>query len=485
MRITPLAGLALSALALLAACGGGGGDGTTEATVVGPISAFGSIVVNGLHLDDSGASISIDDETGTHEQLRLGMVVQVQARIRADGSGVASQVRYNDCIEGPIVAVNRVQNTLTVMGETVEVDDDTVFDGVTERDMNAFSIGDVVEVSCLPTADPTRMRASRMERKGTFTDGTTAVELTGMVSNLDLALGTCMVGTTAVDLSAIASADRPQGLANGMTVEATGHGYRNGILLADRLRDRDRDRLHVADASLLEVLGFVSDFVSIADFTVDGYRVDASAAVIRNGTAADIADGLKVEVDGRMDNGVLVASLLIIKRQTNVQVEARLQARGTAELTLLGEPIQVNDDTVLIDRSVSGTQPQAVTLDALAVGDRLEIMASRSATGNLVANTVTRTAPDPLVVVKGPADAKTPDTALTLGGFGVATGPGTRYRDSDGELIDAAAFYALVAVPPAVPSVVRARGVVADLAGNVVDATRANSTTGEVELGHE
>lgn len=479
-----LTGVSLAALTLLAACGGGG-DGAADATVIGPITAFGSVVVNGLHLDDSGATISIDDEPGSHERLRLGMVVQVQARVRSDGTGVATRIRYNDCVEGPIVALNRVQNTVSVMGQTVEVDGDTVFDGVTLRDMNAFAIGDVVEVSCTPGTDATRMRASRMERKGIFADGATAVEVTGLVSSLDPARGTCVVGTTPVDLSAVAAADRPQGLANGMTVEASGHGFRNGVLLADRLRDRDRDRLHVADDSLFEVLGYVDDFVSIAAFTVDGYAVDASTAVIRNGTAADVANGVKVEVEGTMDNGVLVASLLVIKRQSNVQVEARLQAKGTATLTLLGQQIEITADTVLIDRAEGGTQPEVVSLAAFDVGDRLEVMARRDGSGSLVANGVVRTAPDALVVVKGPADAKTPVTALTLAGFAVNTGPDSRYRDATGALTDATSFYALVSVPPAAPSIVHARGVVAELASDVLDATRSTSTTGELELAQE
>ncbi len=478
-----LTGLALATLTFLGACGGGGDHGTATA-VIGPITAFGSVVVNGMALDDRSATITIDDEPGQHEHLRLGMVVQVQARVRSDGAGVATQIRYNDCVEGPIVAMNRVQNTVTVMGETVAVDGDTVFDGVTLRDMNAFAIGDVVEVSCMPGAGDGRLQASRMERKGIFADGTTTVELTGKVSNLDLAAGTCIVGSTPVNLAAVAAGDRPQGLANGMTVEASGHGFRNGVLQADRLRDRDHDRLHVADDSAFEVLGYVGDFVSIAEFSVDGYRVDASAAVFRNGTAADIANGVKVEVEGTMNNDVLVASLVVLKRQTNVQVEARMQAKGTASLTLLGQAIAVTTETVLIDRATGGTQPQLISLSALGVGDRLEVMASRDADGALVANGVVRTAPDALVVVKGPADAKTPVTALTLSGFAVATGADTRYRDADGVLIDAASFYAQVTVPPAVPGVVHARGVVADLASMVLDATRSTSTTGEVELAH-
>ncbi len=475
--------LAVAALALLAGCGGDGGDGTTStATVIGPITAFGSVVVNGIRFDDSGADVTIEDTMGSRSALRLGMVVQVQGQVHPDGTGVANQIRYNDCVQGPITAMNRVQNTVTVMGETVQLDGDTVFDGVALRDMNAFAIGDLVEVSCMPVREQNRMRASRMERKGNFVDGTTPIELTGTVANLDPARGTCTVGTTLVNFAGVAAADRPQGLANGMSVEASGSRFQNGVLLADRLRDRDRDRIHVPDGDLFEVQGYVASFVSIADFTVDGYPVDASDALIRNGTVADLADGVKVEVEGTMRNGVLIASLMVIKLQTNVQVEAGMQAKDAATLTLLGRPIWIDADTVLVDRLASGTQPQLITVDSLKVGDRLEVKATRDSGGALVANSVLRTEADPLVVVKAAADAKTPVTGLTLSGFAVATGADSRYRDPSGALIDATSFYNLVQIPPAVPSIVHARGVVASLTTNVVDATRTTSTRGELKI---
>jgi hypothetical protein len=50
-------------------------------------------------------------------------------------------------------------------------------------------------------------------------------------------------------------------------------------------------------------------------------------------------------------------------------------------------------------------------------------------------------------------------------------------------LVDAVTFYGAVLVPPAVPSIVHVRGVVATLATHVVDATRTTSTVGELEIG--
>lgn len=473
-------------LSMLAACGGSDDPAPSPTqTAIGTISSFGSVVVNGVRFDDSAATVTMDDATRTRDRLRVGMVVQVRGRINANGTGVAHTIRYNDCVQGPITAMNEVQNTVTVLGQTVQVDDDTVFDGVTLRDMNSFSIGDQVEVSCLPDPANNRLRATRMERQGLFQNGVSELEVKGTVSNLDLAAGTCTIGGLAVNFSGIAAGNRPAGLANGMTVEAGGSGFANGILTADRLRDRDRDRISHPDGDGLELEGYVADFVSISSFKVAGQAVNAANAVIRNGTAADIRDGLKVEVEGTMTNNVLVASVVVIKLQANVHVESGLQAKDAAQgtLTVLGRALKVTADTVLRDRLASADQPTVITLAALNTADRLEVNAYEDAAGDLVATRIERTAADTLVVVKGPADAKVPTTQLTLAGFGVATGDGSRYRDATGTLVDAATFYAAVAVPPAVPTMVRARGVVASLATNVVDATRTTSTTGELEIG--
>lgn len=479
------------ALPILAACGGNDDESPPPAaatqTAIGTISGFGSVVVNGIRFDDSAARISMDDAATTRDRLRVGMVVQVRGRIHSNGTGVADSIGYNDCVQGPVSAIDRAQNTVTVLGQTVQVDDDTVFDGVTLRDLNAFAVGDQVEVSCLQDRANNRLRATRMERLGAFQNGVSELEVKGVVSNLDLAAGTCSINGLSVNFAGVAAVDRPAGLANGMTIEAGGRNFGNGVLTADRLRDRDRDRISYPDGDGLEVEGYVSDFVSIANFKVAGQVVNATNAVIRNGTAADIRNGLKVEVEGTIGNGVLVAGVVVLKLQTSVRVEAGLQAIDASQrtITVLGRSIKLSDETELYDRLGSTQQPAVITLAALNTGDRLEVKAYKDASGNLVATRVERSEADVLVVVKGPADAKTPTTQLTLAGIGVATGVDTRFRDVNGVLADAATFYGAVLVPPAVPTMVHARGVVANLATNVVDATRSLSTIGELEIGED
>ena len=119
------------AVTMLVSCGGDDDSVTVEPTqtAIGTISGFGSVIVNGVRFDDSSASISMDDVTRSRDQLRVGMVVRVRGRIHADGTGVAESIQYNDCVQGPITAMNQVRNSVTVLGQTVQLDEETVFDG--------------------------------------------------------------------------------------------------------------------------------------------------------------------------------------------------------------------------------------------------------------------------------------------------------------------------------------------------------------------
>jgi hypothetical protein len=188
-----------------------------------------------------------------------------------------------------------------------------------------------------------------------------------------------------------------------------------------------------------------------------------------------------------MVSGILVARVVAIKLQTSVRVEAGMQKKDAAlgTITLLGRAIKVTAETRLTDRLANASQPAAITLASLNVGDRLEVQAYKDGSATLVATQVERTAPDQRVVVKGPADSKQPVTAITLAGFDIATSAGTRYRDESGNLIDAASFYGLVQIPPALPTMVNAHGVVGSLLVNTVDATRTVATDGELEIHRE
>ena len=57
----------------------------------------------------------------------------------------------------------------------------------------------------------------------------------------------------------------------------------------------------------VSVKGTITNYVSVANFTVAARNIDASTATFEGGSAANLANGRKVEVEGRLKGAVLVA----------------------------------------------------------------------------------------------------------------------------------------------------------------------------------
>ncbi|WP_144290209.1 DUF5666 domain-containing protein [Ideonella sp. A 288] len=479
-------------VAVMGGCGGGDDEPTPAATTpvsaVGVISAFGSVVVNGVRFNDSGAAITINDAAATREQLRVGMMVELEGRLDRCPqpdlgvcTGQATRIRFRNNLVGPVTTVNRLRNTLTVMGQTVELDEETIVDGAVVDDIGGLQVGDVVAVSGLRIREQDRtrdrLRARLLQRTGGFVNGTTGISVVGEVT--DVVDGTSF-GIGPVRVRVQASCGLPTGgVQRGQFVEVTGKAFGAGGFDCDRVQVRER--IGMPDASSVELEGYVSDVVSIGNFRLDGMGVNAALATLRDGTAADLANGRRVEVEGVVTDGVLVASRLLFKREANVQLQAPMQSIDTAagRLALLGKVVALTTTTQWVDQTSAPVR--TLSLGDLRVGDRLDVRGASDSAGVLVASRITRTEPSTLLVVKAGLDAKSPTSQLTIFGINALTGPQTRYRDPEGNLISATDFYALAQVPPAVPSVVRAQGVAATVA-NTVDATRTSSNRGEVEI---
>ena len=190
-----------SCATLLLACGGGGSDGPpapAPSVSVGTITGFGSVIVNGVRFDDAGAAVLINDQVATSTQLKVGMVVAVEGSVSACPNadtalceGIATRIRFRNNLVGPITTINRLTNTVQVMGRDVVVDDSTVFDGTTANDLSGLSVGDTLAVSGL--TEQVRVRARLVQRLGTFANGMTPITLHGVVANVDAVAGTCTV----------------------------------------------------------------------------------------------------------------------------------------------------------------------------------------------------------------------------------------------------------------------------------------------------
>src|SRR5882672_5247196 len=94
------------AAGVVIACGGGVGTGGTGAFASGPITGFGSIIVEGVHFDETTARIEGDDDAARdRSELRLGTMVEVQSGEIRDGAATASQVRIVSALIGSVESV--------------------------------------------------------------------------------------------------------------------------------------------------------------------------------------------------------------------------------------------------------------------------------------------------------------------------------------------------------------------------------------------
>ncbi len=365
----------LATAALAAACGGvdsGGTGQTAQTTSAGRISGFGSVIVNGVRFDDSQASI-VDDEGATRARgdLKLGMVVEVTGERRGNsGNGVASRIQFGNEIAGPVESVDTAAGQLVVLGQQVRVDADTLFSGYA-RGLADVLAGDLLEVFAFYDTTTSAYIATRIERKATLA----AYKLRGRISALNtIDNHSFSIGGALIDYAGIAPPALPR-LANGLSVRVSLQTTPVAARwVASSVHTSQRN---FPEATEAELEGFVSSFVSSANFQVAGIPVDASGpgVSVRHGSLGDLANGVRVEVEGAMRNGVLVASQVDFKRGGDQEFELH----GAVEsVNALAQTFVLRGVTVAYDNR---TAFSAGTATNLLVGAQIEVRGAPSAGG--------------------------------------------------------------------------------------------------------
>lgn len=299
---------ALMAVGLITACGGGGGGGsstgggtTATAFTAGPVRGFGSIIVNGVRFDDSGAEIENEDGVrGGQDDIKLGSMVEVESGRIDDSAGRATavRIRFGSEIKGPVASVDATANTFVVLGQVVEVKPETVFDDSLGATDVAGLAGKVVEVHAQRDAATGHYVATRIEAEV----GATSFKLRGAISALDTTAKTFQIGDAVISYASLNAADIPAGLANGMKLRVKlATAQVDGKWVATSIRSGDRKVEDHGDARLQ---GNVTAFTSATAFEVNGIPVDASAARVDKGPVT--ADSV-VEVRGTAKDGTIVA----------------------------------------------------------------------------------------------------------------------------------------------------------------------------------
>lgn len=335
------------AAALLVACGGGADTGTATpssptATVyaAGPITGFGSVIVNGVRFDDTSASITDDDGKAMAEsQLRLGMQAELEGAPGSDGAhGLAHAIAIHSALVGPVTAVDTTAGTLTVLGQTVTTDAQTAFDTSLANGLASITVGAVVQVFGQFDATSQGYLATRVE----LDVDATHYKIRGAITAIDTTAKTLSIGATVVDFSATANV--PTDLAVGKLVAIRlATTPVNGAWPATAIADGQR-LVHDHDEAHLR--GVISAFTSATQFSVDGTPVDASNAAFPNGQSGIVA-GATVQVEGQLVGGVVVAKEVSVDNEhehdaTRVELHGTISALDTTAQTFVVRGVTVS-----------------------------------------------------------------------------------------------------------------------------------------------
>lgn len=458
---------------LLSGCGSGGGGASTStggtasgsAAASGTITGFGSVYVNGKKYETNDVEVIHDGQSErcsisptTHCSLKEGMTVKVLGTF-SGSSHRASTITQEDTLEGPIgskVQVSQSDGTLTILGQTVLVDDTTKFDDSSAPNkLDSLNVDDVVEVSGFVKNGTTgEIVASFIEKKGQ-TDCNALCEIKGIVKSHTAALKTFQVGGLNVtyDNSTIIG-DMPVPSGNnwdGLFVEVKGTNLNVNAgaptLLATKVEPENEGVGN--DVDEFEVEGFATQAGTpngnIIEFTIGTTPVKTTASTeFRGGTVDEIVLGAKMSVEGRFDGSTLIAKH--VKFHASVKLEGNIAAidpdAKTFTITgLSGVTVSVNSQSEF--KTNGGNQ--VTDLNDLSVGDHVRVRGRVSGSSSVIATRVEQRSADTDVDLQGPVQSIS-GQVLTILGVTVDTSTisNDNFEGLNDQVIDRPAFFNVV-----------------------------------------
>jgi hypothetical protein len=388
-----LSALLISAALLVTSCGDsltlaeGGMTGT--GITAGRITGFGSIYVNGIHYDVDSAlfyrnGVKVSDQTS----FAAGEFITVTGSLNADGvSGIATQVSFDGLLKGTVESIASDGKTVTVLGQTVQIDLLTVLHGLDQ--LTDLQVGNVLEISGdrLPNAV---IKASSIALVASSYQSTEGLQLTGTISQLQPELKTFKVGALTINYSAASlNAWNGKALANGQTVQVKASQLPvNAILAAEQLSLQSMQGKY-PNQSRLELEGIVSAQASASEFTLMGQTVVTSASTQFMGlTAASLAVGLTLEVEGNIDAQGILQARKIILRDISATNGQELAGQITAidktlnTISLAGYTLYLDNGSMLLKNAQTakrlaqrGGHHELTKFEELVVGDYVEVTA--------------------------------------------------------------------------------------------------------------
>lgn len=346
---------------------GSGGTGAFS----GVITGFGSIIVHGVRYADSVSITNDLGIIVLPADLRLGMVVVIPgATAVVDGRSTPSSIVVSSKLLGPITSIDIPNKRFVVLGQTVEVTGSTVFDASLPSGFAALAAGTIVEVYGLTLANGD-LRATFIDREtspsafkleGVISNLNTAAR-TFSIGLVQMQYGTAIISADATlangatvrvrlnvtpvnNVWTVIRIQRPPETAledrstwmevtapvtaftsptnfwvGGIRVDATAALFPDGTAFLSGPAARAEVEGRVVNGVLYaaevekddgnwwsKITGVVTAFTSPLSFHVNGIPVNATGQTAFTDGTAFLKEGAGVEVEGRVENGALVAT---------------------------------------------------------------------------------------------------------------------------------------------------------------------------------
>lgn len=445
-HIILVSGISLSVMS----CGGGaiataGISGT--GIVFGAITGFGSIFVNGVEYETDNATFNVDGEIVTsQDQLKIGMVVKLETTAFDNGTFEADNVVYDDSIEGPITStVDPVpgqsdKKEFTVLGVQVVVSASTTSfhdssTGVPAVSFETLAQRDVIEVSGFVDSTSGKINATLIEKKDelpssgtippvpveihvTVPDPAPAPGPTGSFSVLGL--------TVNYDANTVFDDVPNDLLVPGLAIEVKGlFDSATDTIQANEIEGEDDDGVLGSGGSgsspiSLSLQGLIVGIdVTQTMFSINSIPVEVDASVVSADIINQLVEGMNVEVEGVVENGVLKADQLEI-REGNSEFKAFVQSRDlTAQTLNIAFPgvtgsilLQLDSQSIIEDENRS-----PITLSDILVGDDVKVKARElNDEWRVISLKRKRNEPDSYEI-SGEIDAIDPTNTITIDGL--------------------------------------------------------------------
>jgi hypothetical protein len=187
-------------------------------------------------------------------------------------------------------------------------------------------------------------KVMRIEASSSIASNSQPWRIAGPISTIDLNAKTLKIDDVVVNFAnATLKNTLFADLQKGVVVRVKGTG--NNAIEIELLKTPDKVKIELA--------GLITDFNSVTSFKVRNSLINASAAniVFVNGTKANLGDGVLVELEGNVINGVIVPTLITLKTAEDNRTQAFIGQvsnynASTGLFNMLGAQAKITNSTV-------------------------------------------------------------------------------------------------------------------------------------------